>query len=106
MDYCKFAEALMPILVTVTLCLLTILHADCARACTRYGERRRVPAIGVSMFFPVLFMIFGDLLLPAEQLLWPTLAAFAIAIYVAGFDTLFYGRPVRVKIGPPMDINK
>lgn len=50
-----------------------------------------VPACALALGLPMLFLIFGDAVLPAHAINAPTLLSAAIAIFVAGFDVRTYG---------------
>jgi hypothetical protein len=50
-----------------------------------------VPACALALALPVVFAIFGEVLLPAHLLDAPFFLSAAIAIYVAGFDVRTYG---------------
>ncbi len=82
--------------VTAWLCMCTfcaalfsriVLHSD------RYESKCNapVPACALALALPVIFIIFGEVLLPAHQIGAPFFLSAAIAIYVAGFDVRTYG---------------
>lgn len=86
-------------LVTAILFALTLYSSVISRlfwtGSPMFGPSRRVPAIGMALFFPLIFMVFGDAFLPVQQLEFPTIVAIVIAIFVAGFDTRGYGIQVN-----------
>ncbi len=86
-------------LVTGILFVLTLYTSVCARiffqGSPMFGPSQRVPAVGIALFFPLIFLVFGDAFLPIQQLTFPTFGAIAIAIYVAAFDTRGYGIEVN-----------
>jgi len=82
--------------VTAWLCMCTFCAALFSRIVLfsdRYESKcnAKVPACAIALWLPVVFGIFGDVLLPAHQVDVPFFLSAAIAIYVAGFDVRTYG---------------